>query len=175
MEIQVSAAQCTGCGACVELCPNGAIQLSDGLAVVDQAVCSQCQVCVDVCPVGAIAAVELSVAVTKPSAVQPVPEVEIVAAEPPTPSSLKPWLSAALAFAGRELLPRLADALIVALDRRLIQAQPAQSRVSPPSQNVALPSRRNHEWGNRQRNCSSQVRHRRRRKGNGTGKGIGFK
>jgi Fe-S-cluster-containing hydrogenase component 2 len=169
MEIQVNAEQCTGCGACVEICPNRAIQLRDGLAILDQAVCSQCQVCVDVCSVGAIAAVELPVAVTKPAAIQPVREAENVVAEP-APSSLKPWLSAALAFAGRELLPRLADALIAALDRRLMQAQPAQSQVSLPSQNAALPSRRNRGRGYRRRSRSGQVSRRRRGLGRGAGK-----
>jgi Fe-S-cluster-containing hydrogenase component 2 len=38
--------------ACVEICPNGAMQLIDGLAVLDQAACTQCQSCVDACPVG---------------------------------------------------------------------------------------------------------------------------
>jgi ferredoxin len=169
MEVRVNAEQCTGCGACVEICPNGAIQLSDGFAVLDQTICSQCQVCVDICPVGAITAVELPVAVTKPAAVQPVCEAEIVVAEP-TPPSIKPWLNTALAFAGREILPRLLDALITALDRRLMQAHPAQSQVSLSSQDAERISKQNNGRGYRQQNCSNQVRHRRRRKGNGTGK-----
>jgi ferredoxin len=169
MEVRVNAEQCTGCGACVEICPNGAIQLSDGFAVLDQTICSQCQVCVDICPVGAITAVELPVAVTKPAAVQPVCEAEIVVVEPPPPS-IKPWLNTALAFVGREILPRLLDALITALDRRLMQAQPAQSQVSLSSQDAERISKQNNGRGYRQQNCSNQVRHRRRRKGNGTGK-----
>jgi Fe-S-cluster-containing hydrogenase component 2 len=169
MEMQVNAEQCTGCGACVEICPNGAIQLSDGLAVFDQAVCSQCQVCVDVCPVGAITAVELPVAITKPAAIQPVREAETVVTEP-APSSLKPWLSAALAFAGRELLPRLADALIAALDRRLAQTQLAQHQTSLPSQDAEISSMQNNERGYRRRSRFRQVRHRGRGQGRGTGK-----
>jgi ferredoxin len=169
MEMRVNSEQCTGCGACVEICPNGAIQLSDGRAVPDQAVCSQCQICVDVCPAGAITAVELPLAITRPVAVQPVREAEIVVAEP-VPSNLKPWLSAALAFAGREILPRLADTLIAALERRLAQAQLAPSESCLTSQNPERMSRQSNGRDHRQRNCSSQVRHRRRRKGNGIGK-----
>jgi NAD-dependent dihydropyrimidine dehydrogenase PreA subunit len=124
MEMQVNAGQCTGCGLCVEECPTGAIHLSDGLAILDQATCTQCQACVDVCPVGAITVtvVERPVVVTEPAAVQPMREWEVTVAEPVS-SSPKPWFSAALAFAGREILPRLADSLIAALDRRLAQSQ----------------------------------------------------
>jgi len=168
VEMRVNAEQCTGCGACVEICPDGAIRLSENLAVLDQAICSQCQFCIDACPVGAITAVELPVAVTKPAAVQPVREVEIVVAEP-IPANPKPWLSAALAFAGREILPRLADALITALDRRLAQTQLVQPQASQSSQNVELPSRRNSGRGYRRRSRYRQAR----RRGSGQGRGTG--
>lgn len=170
MEMRVNAEQCTGCGVCGEVCPTGAIHLSKSLAVLDQAVCTQCQACVDVCPAGAITAVKLPVAVTEPSAIQPVRETDIMVAEP-IPASPKPWLSAALIFAGREILPRLADALIAALDRRLAQAQSAQSQISLSSQNAELPSRRNSEQGYRRRSRSGQVRRCRRGQGRGAGKG----
>jgi ferredoxin len=170
MEMRVNAEQCTGCGVCVEVCPTGAIHLSKSLAVLDQAVCTQCQACVDVCPAGAITTVELPVVVMEPTAVQPVREADIVVAEP-IPTSPKSWLSATLASAGREILPRLADALIAALDRRLAQARPAQSQVSLSSQNAELPSRRNSGQGYRRRSRSGQVRRRRRGQGRGAGKG----
>jgi ferredoxin len=80
MEMRVNAEQCTGCGACVEICPNEAMQLRDGLIVLDQAICSQCQVCIDVCPVGAITVVELPVVVMEPTGVQPMCEAEITVA-----------------------------------------------------------------------------------------------
>ena len=169
MEMRVNSEQCTGCGACVEICPNGAIQLSDGLAILDQAVCSQCQVCVDVCPVGAITAVELPVAMMEPTAVRPAREAEIVVAEP-APSNLKPWLNAVLTFAGREILPRLANTLIAALDRQLAQAQLAQPESSLPSQNTEISSKRNNERGYRRRSRLRQVRHRGRGQGRGAGK-----
>lgn len=47
---------CTGCGACVALCPNSAIKLTKDnsrgvyLPVIDDAVCNQCGICFDVCP-----------------------------------------------------------------------------------------------------------------------------
>jgi electron transfer flavoprotein alpha subunit/NAD-dependent dihydropyrimidine dehydrogenase PreA subunit len=44
---------CTGCGACLNACPFGAIEIRDGRAYVTE-VCRACGQCVDVCPVGAI-------------------------------------------------------------------------------------------------------------------------
>jgi Fe-S-cluster-containing hydrogenase component 2 len=170
MRMQVNAEQCTGCGACVEICPNGAIQLSEGIAVLDQAACTQCQSCVDACPIGAITAIELPVAVPKPAAVQSVREAEIEVAEPVS-SIPKPWLSAALAFVGGEILPRLADALLAALDRRLAQAQLAQPRASLPSQKAEIVSRQKDGQGYRRRRRSGLNRQQGRGRGRGPGKG----
>jgi electron transfer flavoprotein alpha subunit/NAD-dependent dihydropyrimidine dehydrogenase PreA subunit len=44
---------CTGCGACIQVCPFGAIETRDGKAFITEA-CRACGQCVDVCPVGAI-------------------------------------------------------------------------------------------------------------------------
>jgi ferredoxin len=142
MEMRVNTAQCTGCGLCVEVCPTGAIQLSDSLAVLDQATCTQCQACVDVCPVSAItvSVVEPPVVVTELAAVQPMRESEVMVAEPAS-SGPKPWLSAVLAFAGREILPRLADALIAALDRRLAQSQAPVYPLARQAELSPVPSR----------------------------------
>jgi dissimilatory sulfite reductase (desulfoviridin) alpha/beta subunit len=51
---QVDPAACTGCGACEAACPDGAVSLADGLAVVDPAACLACGRCVAVCPTGAM-------------------------------------------------------------------------------------------------------------------------
>ncbi len=45
---------CTGCEACVEVCPVDAIEMNDGKAVVDADTCIDCAQCVDECPVEAI-------------------------------------------------------------------------------------------------------------------------
>ena len=46
---------CVGCGACVDTCPSGALELGDdGLAVVDAANCVDCGACIDTCPSEAI-------------------------------------------------------------------------------------------------------------------------
>jgi len=47
---------CTGCGTCVPACPNGAIKVKDGKAVIDYGSCYGCCACVEVCPAGAMKA-----------------------------------------------------------------------------------------------------------------------
>lgn len=46
--------KCTACGECVEICPKQAIQIREGLAVVDYAKCIACYCCHEVCPYKAI-------------------------------------------------------------------------------------------------------------------------
>ncbi len=45
---------CTGCGACMEVCPAEAITMLDGKAQVDGEKCLDCGVCEGECPVSAI-------------------------------------------------------------------------------------------------------------------------
>jgi len=46
--------KCTGCGMCVDVCPVGAIEVQNDLAVIDADICTQCLTCVEECPNGAI-------------------------------------------------------------------------------------------------------------------------
>lgn len=45
--------KCIGCGVCVEVCPFGALELVDDIAVVNEN-CTACGACVDECPVSAL-------------------------------------------------------------------------------------------------------------------------
>jgi len=53
--IKVDKSKCAGCGACIEVCPHGAIKIGeDGKAVIDQEKCRNCKRCIEACPFGAI-------------------------------------------------------------------------------------------------------------------------
>ena len=53
-KIRINHEFCVGCGLCLEICPQGAISIQSGLAVIDQARCKGCGICIDACPRGAI-------------------------------------------------------------------------------------------------------------------------
>lgn len=50
----VSANKCIGCNLCVTVCPNNAIEMVNGKAVIDIDKCNNCGECVKVCPTHAI-------------------------------------------------------------------------------------------------------------------------
>ncbi|MCK4563200.1 MAG: 4Fe-4S binding protein [Verrucomicrobia bacterium] len=54
MAAQVDREECTGCSACVDVCPEEAITMDGDIAVIDAAKCTECGLCVDACPVEAI-------------------------------------------------------------------------------------------------------------------------
>jgi len=54
MAVTIDKEKCTGCGACVEVCPVEALKLVDDKSVVDPDTCIDCGTCVDECPVEAI-------------------------------------------------------------------------------------------------------------------------
>lgn len=133
--ITIDLERCTGCGACVEACPPGALYLVDGKATVDRSLCRECEACLAACPTGAIVLTEqeepVAEAVRLP-ALRPEPEaiqVRTQAAPLSLPARVLPVVGAALAWAGREIVPSLAEFLLDVLDRRTTQPQ-ARDRVS---------------------------------------------
>jgi Fe-S-cluster-containing hydrogenase component 2 len=46
--------KCTGCEACISVCPADAISMVDGKAMIDANQCIDCGQCAPVCPQGAI-------------------------------------------------------------------------------------------------------------------------
>jgi NAD-dependent dihydropyrimidine dehydrogenase PreA subunit len=115
MTMYVDPEACTGCGACIEACPNDAISLVVDKAVVDEVLCTSCQTCAGICPTGALN--ECSWVVP----VESQPEQVLETLQSAAPSAPKPafWSEMVLPVVGQQLLPRLVDILVSVLERRL--------------------------------------------------------
>jgi ferredoxin len=116
---------CCGCGACIDVCLNNAIRLQNGKAWINQAKCTSCQCCVEVCPTNALTVVKVDLPVRSgPSGaleiIQTVPLVE----KAPQKSLLK---GTALAVVSQQLLPRLMDIVLNALEQRI--SSPVQEKM----------------------------------------------
>ena len=46
--------KCTLCGLCVTICPDNAVSMGRGAAVIDQSRCSHCGECKEQCPEDAV-------------------------------------------------------------------------------------------------------------------------
>jgi NAD-dependent dihydropyrimidine dehydrogenase PreA subunit len=125
--------RCDGCGTCVEVCPEGAISLVNGVARIDSGSCTECEICVQACPTGAIK-------VARPVAVREEPAVAVTASR--RPGTLATLVGATLSFIGGQLLPRAADAVVNALDRRPGGEPVAESR--EPASSEERPGGRRH-------------------------------
>ena len=111
--VWVDMARCTGCGACVEVCPVGAMALVDGKARVDEEACIGCEACVDACPEGAIQLVAQGELV-------PVPERPAPAVRQPSP--LAETAGAVAVATGVGLLAKAGRALVQAVGRWLTRS-----------------------------------------------------
>ena len=158
--VVVDMERCTGCGACVEACPTGAIRLVESetgsYAEVDQQECQNCEACLEACPEEAIMSQveptiegELVQVEAKPVPAKPQPQVRSVR---PVPKALA-LLGAALAFVGREIVPRVAASLLDAWDRRASRPASSPSNLTSGRSMTNPPPK-------------SARRHRRRRRGN---------
>ena len=59
MKFEVNKKKCAGCGACLRVCPHGAIKIGpDGKAFIDQKKCQKCGTCQEICPFDAIQKIE---------------------------------------------------------------------------------------------------------------------
>ena len=119
--IYVDHGRCVGCGTCAKACQEGAIRLENAVAVIDQSRCSECGVCLSACPNQAILSVSEPVAERLPDTV-PAGSSKVIQIEPPpvpqTRPAAQPVLASALAYVGREIVPRALDWLLDRWDQR---------------------------------------------------------
>ena len=123
--IAINTERCNGCGACVDACPNGALYLVDGQATVDSTLCYDCEACIAACPTEAIVNAEGMQDPTAEVPRMPVPQpdsqiIRVDTRPEPVPfrASILPVVGATLIWAGREIVPRLAQNFLDGLDRR---------------------------------------------------------
>lgn len=155
--IVIDRERCTGCGLCIEVCPTGAITLVDNRAEVDVNLCDGCasldaksaQQCIELCPMEASSwvtmpdastsivprpAVNLNPAVTSDAQILDGSSRDVITVHERDRSVL-PVFGSALAWVGREIVPRLAplalDVLDAALERR--RTLGTSSKLSPTS------------------------------------------
>lgn len=118
--IQIDDRLCSACGACVDVCPRQAIRIVDGGAVVDSAACDDCGQCVPVCPRDAILWVDVFAPETSGGSVTVCEPVSIATTSwmPTRAAAVWPLVGSALLWAGREIVPRVADLALDVLVRR---------------------------------------------------------
>jgi ferredoxin len=54
MAVAIDKDVCIACGACVDACPLGIIELGDTATLTDEDACIECGACVDACAVSAL-------------------------------------------------------------------------------------------------------------------------
>jgi len=126
MTMIVNQKLCTGCGSCMGACPNNAILLKEGKALIDQAKCSSCQICAEVCPTGALQFTRIF----SPALLEKPRAMEILHPQTAMELSYKQpkWSETMLLLFGQQLLPHLVNILAAFLERRL--SPPVQERAS---------------------------------------------
>jgi len=128
--VTVDGAKCTGCGNCLQACPQDAIRMNGNIAVIDQARCAACLACVAVCEAQAIV-------VTETVALAQRPEATVQTANPRTRTigaTLATLGGAALAFVADRILPTVIDRLT---QERSVDTPPTTNTTTttPPAAN----------------------------------------
>ncbi|RLC63913.1 MAG: hypothetical protein DRI48_08040 [Chloroflexi bacterium] len=141
----IDVTRCTGCGACVEVCPTGAITLADAQAHVNEETCTGCGACANVCPVDAIQPIVQGELIPAPE--RPLPTV-------PQAGPLAKTAGATIVATGVSLATRAAVALARAVGRWL--TRPSRG-TRPPASITGTPPPVGYRGG-----AGRQARHRRR-------------
>jgi hypothetical protein len=127
----------------MDACPTGAISIdqSEGVSTIDPVLCNDCLACLDVCPNDAIQRVESPDLAPDlegefvegeviASEVIPVSEVRLPV-RTRQPGQLAALAGTALTFVGSWLLPRAANALLDAMERRLVDGASSAPSATP--------------------------------------------
>ena len=51
--VKIDSNKCTGCGGCIDLCPEIAISMINDVVTVNEELCTGCNICIKVCPMRA--------------------------------------------------------------------------------------------------------------------------
>lgn len=129
MSICLNMEICTGCGLCVEVCPPQAIHLMASKAVIEPELCLVCGACIEACVVGAITMVEPT-ALMRSAEVQVPTRAHVVQNTQKIQRGLALWKGIAATLIEHQVVPRLMDAFIAALDRGLSRPKPAPARMA---------------------------------------------
>jgi NAD-dependent dihydropyrimidine dehydrogenase PreA subunit len=134
--MQVDLEKCTGCGECLESCPVEAISMIAGRAAIDADTCLGCGACVQACKRGAISESRMPVPAR---ALDFQPHAAQTTISTSHTESRLAWAGPMLSYVGREIVPRVVDSLIMALDRRLSSQTEARaiSSTFPSAPNMA--------------------------------------
>lgn len=158
--LYVDTERCTGCGACVEACPTGAMHLKDGKAAITPSLCQDCEACISACPEAAIRR-ETVEAADEAALTVPAARREIVDARSrllPVKRAWLPVLGSALAFVGREIVPGAARWLLDNWDRKRSEARQTREAISQAGVTSAKASQSGSGGRQRQRQCHGHGR-----------------
>jgi len=51
--VRIETSKCTGCGGCIDLCPEIAIRMINDVVTINEELCTECDICIKVCPMRA--------------------------------------------------------------------------------------------------------------------------
>ncbi len=115
--------KCSGCGVCVEVCPEGAIVLRDSAAAIERHLCTGCADCLAACPQAAIYEVEDAPLPVAAASVPAEPGQQMVGRRESALTQARPMVASAFAAAA----PLAVDAL-AGLARRWLEGRSVARR-----------------------------------------------